>query len=115
MSRLRDLLNEVNRDEALAAEDAAATNVVAQLVQARALQGITQAEVGKRAGLTQAVVARIEGFESDVRLSTLVKYALAVGAQIQVKPPKTGHKAKPETRGRPRGNFSHTVAASPPK
>ena len=49
---------------------------------------LSQAEVGEKMGVTQSAIARIEGGERDPRLSTLRRYALAVGALVshQVRP-----------------------------
>jgi DNA-binding XRE family transcriptional regulator len=60
----------------------------------------TQAEVAAATGIDQAEVSRIERRE-DVRLSTLRKYAEAIGAKCEVVFvfPKTGHRitlAEPE-------------------
>ena len=53
----------------------------------------TQAEVAEAAGIDQAEVSRIERRE-DVRLSTLRKYAAALGAECEVVFvfPKTKHR-----------------------
>lgn len=53
----------------------------------------TQADVAARAGIDQAEVSRIERRE-DVRLSTLKKYAEALGAECEVVFvfPKTKHR-----------------------
>ena len=57
--------------------------LVRDLVLARKDAGLSQAEVGKRMGVTQAAVARIESGDRDPRLSTLRRYANAVGASIR--------------------------------
>ena len=52
------------------------------LVQIRLDRHLTQAEVGKIIGVSQATVAEFERSGNDPRLSTVRRYALAVGAQV---------------------------------
>ena len=62
---------------------------VARRQQLRALAGIrkergySQAEVANRMKTGQSTVARIESGEYDVRLSTLERYAVAIGARFE--------------------------------
>lgn len=56
--------------------------VIEELTSARQDQGLSQTEVAARMGTSQSVVARIESADSDVRLSTLDRYAAAVGRQL---------------------------------
>ena len=53
-----------------------------QLVKARVRAELTQAQVARRMGTSQAAVARIESGDFDVRTTTLDRYALAVGRRI---------------------------------
>lgn len=53
-----------------------------RLVSARISASLTQAQVAKRMGTSQAAVARIESGDIDVRTTTLDRYALAVGKRI---------------------------------
>jgi DNA-binding XRE family transcriptional regulator len=55
------------------------------LIEARGKAGLTQAQVAKRMGTTQSVVARIESGRNPPNLKTLEKYARAVGRRIEVK------------------------------
>jgi DNA-binding XRE family transcriptional regulator len=55
------------------------------LIKARGKAGLTQAEVAKKMGTTQSVVARIESGQNPPNLKTLERYAEAVGKRIQVK------------------------------
>jgi DNA-binding XRE family transcriptional regulator len=68
-----------------------------QLVEARQAAGLTQAQLAKRLGVSQAQVARIEqrGYESYT-LKTLQKYVAALGGglTVTITPPSTP-KAKP--------------------
>lgn len=54
------------------------------LKQARLDAGLTQQEVAKRLGTTKSVVSRMENHATDIRLSTLEKFAKAVGRTIHV-------------------------------
>jgi predicted transcriptional regulator len=63
----------------------------AELVHRRRQIGLSQTAVAARMGTSQSAVARLEAGESDVRLSTLERYAAAVGMQIDWRvgePPK---------------------------
>jgi len=53
-----------------------------ELVAIRQEQRLTQAEVGGKMGISQGAVARIESGERDPHLSTLRRYAYAVGAVV---------------------------------
>ena len=55
------------------------------LMMAREKAGLTQAEVARRMGTTQSVVARIESAQNPPNLRTLERYARAVGRRIEVK------------------------------
>lgn len=56
--------------------------VVGQLVAARHEQGLSQTVVAARMGTSQSVVARLESGDNDVRLSTLERYAAALGLRL---------------------------------
>ena len=59
--------------------------VVADLVAQRQRLGLSQSEVASRMGTSQPAVARLEAGGVDVRLSTLERYAAAVGRQLHVR------------------------------
>ncbi|HZU80027.1 MAG TPA: helix-turn-helix transcriptional regulator, partial [Acidimicrobiales bacterium] len=50
-----------------------------ELVSRRVALGLSQTEVAARMGTSQSAVARFESGQADVRLSTLERYAAAVG------------------------------------
>lgn len=52
------------------------------LREARLRKGLSQAEVAARTGTTQSAIARLESGASDPRLSTVQRYAAAVGVQF---------------------------------
>src|SRR5450830_729752 len=54
----------------------------AALIQARHEQGLTQQEVADRMGVTQPTVAGFERYDNDPRLSTVRRYAHAVGVVV---------------------------------
>ena len=56
---------------------------VDQLVARRRQLGLTQAEVARAMGRSQSVVSDIETMSTDPRLSTLRRYALAIGAAVR--------------------------------
>ncbi len=54
------------------------------LRQAREEAGLTQEEVAWRLHTKKSAISRIENHADDVRLSTLRRYAEAVGANLQI-------------------------------
>jgi len=66
--------------EALAEEFA----LIAAMLDARQKAGLTQAQVAERMGVTQPVVAKIEGGRSNVSFGTLKRYAAATGCKVKV-------------------------------
>jgi len=71
----------VARAEALADDHA---DMMASLLAIRR-SGLTQAEVAERMGVTQPTVAELERYDANPTLSTVRRYALAVGATISTK------------------------------
>lgn len=55
-----------------------------ELVRIRHRAKLSQKEIAKRLGVSQPRVAEIESMDNDPRLSTLIEYARAVGAEIRV-------------------------------
>jgi len=53
-----------------------------ELVARRRELGLSQTEVAARMGTSQSAVARLEAGAADIRLSTLERYAVAVGIQL---------------------------------
>jgi predicted transcriptional regulator len=56
--------------------------LLAGLVVQRRTLGLSQTEVAARMGTSQSAVARIEAGPADLRVSTLERYAAALGRQI---------------------------------
>lgn len=57
--------------------------LAAGLVRRRIELGLSQTEVGSRMGTSQSAVARIESGSANLRLSTLERYATALGMVIE--------------------------------
>lgn len=56
--------------------------LVTSLVTRRLALGLSQTQVAARMGTSQPAVARLESGAADVRLTTLERYAAAVGRQL---------------------------------
>lgn len=59
--------------------------VARELIHARARAHLTQAEVAKRMGTTQSVIARLESGTKSINIRTLEKYARATGSHLHVR------------------------------
>ena len=55
------------------------------LRQAREAAGLTQDEVARRLRTKKSAISRIENHADDVRLSTIRRYAKAVGTHLQIR------------------------------
>jgi ribosome-binding protein aMBF1 (putative translation factor) len=55
------------------------------LRQAREAAGLTQDEVAQRLQTKNSAISRLENHGDDVRLSTIRRYAEAVGAKLQIR------------------------------
>ena len=56
--------------------------LIDELARARRASGLSQTEIAARMGTSQSAVARLESGELDARLSTLERYAAAVGRTV---------------------------------
>jgi predicted transcriptional regulator len=56
--------------------------LIEELVTARRESGLTQTDIGAAMGTSQSAIARLERGELDARLSTLERYAAAVGRTV---------------------------------
>jgi HTH-type transcriptional regulator / antitoxin HipB len=54
------------------------------LRQARESEGITQEEIARKLNTKKSAISRIENHSEDIRLSTLRKYAEALGKKIRL-------------------------------
>jgi transcriptional regulator with XRE-family HTH domain len=57
-------------------------DLAAELAALRQELGLSQTEVAARMHTSQSAVARLESGDADVRLSTLERYAAALGRQL---------------------------------
>ncbi|MDA8300196.1 MAG: helix-turn-helix transcriptional regulator [Actinomycetota bacterium] len=57
-------------------------SLAAALVAKRVELGLSQTEVAARMGTSQSAVARLESGQADLRLSTLERYAAAIGQRL---------------------------------
>jgi DNA-binding XRE family transcriptional regulator len=60
-----------------------ARKLLRQLAKEREGLGLTQAEVARRMATSQPAVARIEAGEVDAKLSTVDRYAAALGKKVE--------------------------------
>src|ERR1700739_4619794 len=70
------------REMALRRMAAERSGLVRDLAAMRQAAGLSQTEVAARMGTSQSAVARLEAGTSDVRASTLERYAAAIGGEI---------------------------------
>lgn len=80
------------REMALRRMSAERRRLVADLTAQRRSAGLSQTEVAARMGTSQSAVARLETGDADVRVSTLERYAAAIGSQVawQARPGRGG-------------------------
>lgn len=57
--------------------------LIGELATQRQSAGLSQTEVAARMGTSQSAVARLEAGEGDVRMSTLERYAAAIGGELE--------------------------------
>jgi len=74
-----------NRRSRALARDRTLQVLVADLVAARSVAGMTQRDVARKMWTTKSAISRLEsGVCTRPTLSTIEKYALAVGARIEI-------------------------------
>jgi predicted transcriptional regulator len=54
-----------------------------EMAERRVELGLSQTEVAARMGTSQSAVARLEAGDGDIRLSTLERYAAAIGVELK--------------------------------
>jgi ribosome-binding protein aMBF1 (putative translation factor) len=69
----------------LVAAAARRRELVRDLVVLRTSMGLSQTAVAARMGTSQPVVARLEAGDLDSRISTLERYAHAVGVELEIR------------------------------
>jgi ribosome-binding protein aMBF1 (putative translation factor) len=91
MAREKDFLDEVVEESTqrnpkfpkLVEAAAARRRLLRGLAQKREQVGLTQKQVAERMETSQSAVARMEAGEIDVRLSTVDRYAAAIGKRVE--------------------------------
>jgi predicted transcriptional regulator len=80
--------------------------LASDLVARRVALGLTQTQVAARMGTSQSSVARVEAGAADVRLSTIDRYAAAVGHVVawRLDAPRTAPRPPPRGKGAERGD-----------
>lgn len=56
--------------------------LIRNLIAVRKSKGLTQREVADSLGLSQATIAAFESYDNDPKLSTIRRYALAIGVLV---------------------------------
>lgn len=90
-ARLKDVLRQTEAAQAQqvdALEKAAeslALSVLRELVEARKKANLTQTEVSRRMNVPQSAVVRLESGTHSPTLSTLSRYAAAIGVKLEVR------------------------------
>ena len=97
--RWRDELRANPEYQVIYQEEAAKKELWLQLVEARQSAGLTQAELARRLGVSQAQVARMEKKGYDTySLTTLRRYVTALGEgfslEVRVRRPETAEPAR---------------------
>jgi ribosome-binding protein aMBF1 (putative translation factor) len=64
-----------------------ARRLLEALIAARSRAGLSQTEVARRMGLPQSAIVRLEGGTHSPTLSTLARYASAIGVDLDVRQP----------------------------
>jgi hypothetical protein len=99
------------REMALRRMSAERRRLVADLTERRRSAGLSQTEVAARMGTSQSAVARLETGDADVRVTTLERYAAAIGSQL-------AWQARPDqdrpARGQPARVEPGSMLAGPP-
>ena len=67
---------------AMVADALAQRKLLRELAEQRQSTGLTRTAVAARMGTSESAVARLEGAENDPRLSTVGRYAAALGKRI---------------------------------
>jgi ribosome-binding protein aMBF1 (putative translation factor) len=83
MAERQTAVRETGEGEAAGREEL--RSLVADLVARRRAAGMSQDEVARRMGTSQPAVARLEAGQVDARVSTVQRYAGAVGAQLHLR------------------------------
>jgi DNA-binding XRE family transcriptional regulator len=97
MARSKDFLDEIIEERTRGNPDfpemvdaaLRARRLLRQLATRRQELGLSQTTVAARMGTSQSALARLEGGETDPRISTVERYALAIGQDLALRRPRT--------------------------
>jgi len=105
------------REMALRRMSAERRRLVADLTAQRRSAGLSQTEVAARMGTSQSAVARLETGDADVRVSTLERYAAAIGSQVawQARTGSAEPGSAPPGSAEPGSTPPGSVQAGPPQ
>ncbi|WP_209977237.1 helix-turn-helix domain-containing protein [Paenibacillus eucommiae] len=84
MMKFDDFIKEIGENTIEAEAIRQIARMVSEIVKRRKMLGLTQNEVAKKAGLSQAQVARLENSSQIPRVDTLIKVAIALGMSINL-------------------------------
>ena len=62
------------------------SEIIKATIEARKNKKITQANISKKSGLTQSVIARVESGKHSPTMQTMIKYLHAIGYTLKVVP-----------------------------
>jgi DNA-binding XRE family transcriptional regulator len=89
--RIDQILRSVRRAGAPSAVEEAAAELarglIESLIEARSRAGLSQVEVARRMGVPQPAIVRLEAGTHSPTLSTLARYASAIGVALDVRQP----------------------------
>lgn len=91
----------------------AAFRIGARLQVAREAAGMTQQQVAERLGTHKSAISRLENNAGDMRLSTLQRYAEAVGLQLVLELRAPEGEKKPSRARKPRKARKLAAADAP--
>jgi DNA-binding XRE family transcriptional regulator len=83
--READAMQSKQKDALSRAADSLVDSVLRELFEARKKAGLTQIEVAGRMGVPQSAVVRLESGIHSPTLTTLTRYAAAIGVKLEVR------------------------------
>jgi transcriptional regulator with XRE-family HTH domain len=88
--------------------------MLAELVARRRAVGLSQSDVADRMGTSQPAIARLEAGEVDVRMSTVQRYAAALGHRMELRLHPNRNQADPSrNQANPNRNQANPNQAEP--
>ncbi|KRE92738.1 hypothetical protein ASG89_33005 [Paenibacillus sp. Soil766] len=82
--KFEDFMHEIGENTIETETTRQIARMVSDIVKRRKILGLTQIEVAKKAGLSQAQIARLENSTQIPRVDTLIKVAIALGMNMQL-------------------------------